>query len=442
MAAHGGACNARDSSRSTGDPVVAACWESSRCVQLDGFGWRLTYSVASSVREWTPVLVKTWSRWVFTVARPMRSRSADLWVGEAVGDERDDLELCWCQRGPSVARPLPLAAGPTRVGGGFAPFQARRPRQSRHWPGPVRAPRWRPQQRRRGDPARTRTAIGTRFRPATGPLRPRAGGTRPRTPRSAATPASPSSASTATKRSPCSAAMLNASCHRSSSCVAVASIAARTARPSGASGDPGPYRRDGKGGLACVDGFSTQEHHEVGRRRIAGIDVLRRDLGVDSGWPSRKQRALMGRAIRRRPGCPGTLERRSCATAAAASTADSSRASSPAAPRSLTAIRSHQQRGARAKTTGELEAPLEVTEIQRGAARSAVGQVAEVPTLTSRGPKVRVVEHRRRRARVRFERDGSLGHGGDALDVPLPPLVREPAHDAWCCPPCIRATSR
>ena len=60
------------------------------------------------------------------------------------------------------------------------------------------------------------------------------------------------------------------------------------------------------------------------------------------------------------------------------------------------------------ETAGDLEAPLEITEIERGPAGGPVGEVAEVAALTSSGPKVRVVEHRRRRARVRFDRDGSL----------------------------------
>ena len=49
---------------------------------------------------------------------------------------------------------------------------------------------------------------------------------------------------------------------------------------------------------------------------------------------------------------------------------------------------SHPQGPAGAKTPGELEAPLEVTEIERGPTRSPIGPVAEVPALASGRAKV------------------------------------------------------
>ena len=70
-------------------------------LQPDGFGCRLAYSAASSVREWRPVLAKTWSRWVLTVALPMRRRSA---ICGLVRPSATSATTC-CSVGVSAAQP-------------------------------------------------------------------------------------------------------------------------------------------------------------------------------------------------------------------------------------------------------------------------------------------------------------------------------------------------
>ena len=163
--------------------------------------------------------MKTWSRWVFTVARPMRSRSAICGFVRPSATSATTWSSVGVKRAPPVARPPALAAGPTRVGDGFAPVRARRPRQSLRSPasGPSASVAAATAASRRPCSKANRHRYPVSSREPGWP-RPRAGGTRPRTPTAAATPRAlrahrpPPGEVRARRR------RLAASCHRSSSC--------------------------------------------------------------------------------------------------------------------------------------------------------------------------------------------------------------------------------